>query len=130
MKHFVCGLILMFVTLGHTTLAVTDWKSLQFGQPTGDAQSISPPGDNRWEIAGSGRDAYLGKDEGTFIFVEPEADTFRLTVRLAVPPSGLARFKTGVMVRESLLPGAKSVSLRHDNYEKHQCLQWAAACLE
>ena len=126
MKHFVCGLILMFVTLGHTTLAVTDWKSLQFGQPTGDAQSISPPGDNRWEIAGSGRDAYLGKDEGTFIFVETEADTFRLTVRLAVPPSGLARFNTGVMVRESLLPGAKSVSLRHDNYEKHQCLQWFA----
>lgn len=114
--------LMSFLTVPHATASV--WKQAAFGSAPGDAVPFDPSAFSVLRITGTGRDAYLGRDEGTFVFVETDRPAFRLTVRMAEPPDAARPYKAGLMVRDSLAHSAKAVSLRHDNYEKHRCLQW------
>jgi WD40 repeat protein len=77
-------------------------------------------------LRGSGRDFFYGADGGYFLN-RPVAGDFQITVRMLTRPTATNQWaKAGVMVRDSLQPSARNVSLFvHAAWNLH--CQWRAA---
>lgn len=76
------------------------------------------------ELVATGKEAYLGSDEGTFAGIETDRSYFTFIARVASVEGDASRAKIGVCVRHDLSKHARSVHLRYDSYDKHRCLQW------
>ncbi len=80
--------------------------------------------DGRYTLTGRGREAYMGRDEGSFAGFKTEASNFTITARITEGPEGTPNPKYGISVRAGLEGTDKAVNLRYDGFEHNRCIQW------
>lgn len=80
--------------------------------------------EGQWQVRGGGREAYMGRDEGTFAGMRTSATDFDFTARLVRFESNSANPKIGISLRTATSGVDRSISLRFDGHAANRCLQW------
>ncbi len=114
--------------LGPTTPLAADAPPLNaavLGRPDAEAAGrLTDHGDGSFTLTAAGREAYMGRDEGTFAYLDTEAPNFTFSARIKAAPQGTPNPKYGLSLRTDLTGEDRCVALRYDGYEKNRCLQW------
>ena len=115
-----CPSLAVLFLLLHLQGGAPDWVVQQLGENEVRSVSLQQAG---LSLRASGRESYVGLDEGTFAGFRTEDRHFRFTARIAGTKDVPAQLKVGIVVREGLGGKERCVNLRYDGYEKNQCLQ-------
>jgi hypothetical protein len=89
-----------------------------------DPSLLSQPEAGAVVVKGAGREAYMGRDEGTFACVQTAAASFTFEARIRKAPTGTPNPKYGLSVREGLEGTDRCLEVRYDGYEGNRCIQW------
>jgi len=108
--------------VSHASVAPA-WTLTALGKAEETLQ-FSLPDSSELTLNATGREAYVGRDEGRFAGIQTDASGLRLTARIAKVEGLPGNAKVGLMFREGLKGTERNVTLRYDGYELNRCLQW------